>query len=264
MTDPTIVLRSIDGLQTGTCVIGDGHPVLALHGWGADLHSFWPVADLLGPLGYTVHLLDLPGFGRSDLPPHPWNVNDYVHFVVAYLDSCELDRVAILGHSFGGRIGLMLAAEHPERVSRMVLADSAGLRTPLSLRQHMRNWTARSARKLLDVLRLHTWRDRLQASYNRRYASEDYLTAGPLRETFVRVIQEDLASFAEKVTAPTVLIWGDQDKDTPLWQGRRLEQLIPDAGLIVFQGAGHYSYLERLNEYVRIVDHFLKQREQNA
>ncbi len=91
--------------------------------------SFWPVAERLAPLGYQVHLIDLPGFGQSDLPPQVWGVEDYQRFVVAYLDDRHLDRVAVLGHSFGGRIGLVLAAEHPERVSKMVLADAAGLRT---------------------------------------------------------------------------------------------------------------------------------------
>jgi pimeloyl-ACP methyl ester carboxylesterase len=71
------------------------------------------------------------------------------------------------------------------------------------------------------------------------------------------VIHEDLSSYAQRIQASTVLIWGDRDADTPLWQGRRLEQLIPDAGLIVFQGAGHFAYLERLNDTIRIVDHFL-------
>jgi pimeloyl-ACP methyl ester carboxylesterase len=104
---------------------------------------------------------------------------------------------------------------------------------------------------------LKTLRTRLQERYNQRYASDDYLNAGPLRDTFVRVINEDLTDCARRVQAPTVLIWGDQDDDTPLWHGRRLEELIPDAGLIVFEGAGHFAYLERLSDFVRIVDHFL-------
>ena len=73
----------------------------------------------------------------------------------------------------------------------------------------------------------------------------------------MQVIEEDLTPYARRVQAPTVLIWGDQDTETPLWQGQRLEQLIPDAGLIVFQGAGHFAFTERLADYVRIVDHFL-------
>jgi pimeloyl-ACP methyl ester carboxylesterase len=127
----------------------------------------------------------------------------------------------------------------------------------LGLRQQTRNILARVVRGSLETLRLDGWRARLQDMYNRRYASADYLAAGPLRDTFLRVIEEDLTPFAQRVQAPTILIWGDQDNDTPLWQGRRLEQLIPDAALIVFTGAGHFSYLERLNDYLRIVENFL-------
>jgi pimeloyl-ACP methyl ester carboxylesterase len=256
LSEPTVEIRIIGGLRTGTCVVGEGQPVLALHGWAGSIKSFWTVAERLAPQGYQVHLIDLPGFGQSSLPPQVWGVEDYMHFVVAYLDDCRLDRLAVLGHSFGGRVGLVLAAEHPDRVSKMVLADAAGLRTPLSLRKQARNFFARAIRQTLNAVGLDALRARLQDNYNRRYASEDYLNAGPLRETFLRVIGQDLTSYAARIKAPTVLIWGSQDTDTPLWQGRRLEQLIPDAGLIVFEGAGHFSYLERLHDFVRIVDHF--------
>jgi pimeloyl-ACP methyl ester carboxylesterase len=252
-----VIVRVLAGLNTATCVTGEGEPILALHGWGANIKSLLPVAERLAPLGYQVHMLDLPGFGESQLPPEPWSVADYMQFVLAYLDDCGLDRVAVLGHSFGGRIALMLAAEHPERVSKMVLMDAAGLRTPLTLKQQTRNFITRMLRIGLNKLHLTKLRTRLQEGYNRRYASEDYLNAGALRDTFLKVIHEDLSSYAQRIQASTVLIWGDRDADTPLWQGRKLEQLIPDAGLIVFQGAGHFAYLERLNDTIRIIDHFL-------
>ncbi|MBN1679709.1 MAG: alpha/beta hydrolase [Anaerolineae bacterium] len=257
MSKPVIERHSIQNLLAGVCVVGEGCPVLALHGWGGEIQSFWPVAERLAPKGYQVHLLDLPGFGKSDLPPEPWAVADYMRFVLAYLDANKLERVSILGHSFGGRISLMLAAKHPERVNKMVLAASAGLRTQPTLRHRILQIGARIIRQLLETLRLYAWRDRLQERFNRRFASEDYLTAGPLRDTFVRVINEDLTPIARQIQAPTVLIWGDQDTETPLWQGRRLEELIPDAGLIVFQGTGHFAYQQHIGDYIRIVDHFL-------
>lgn len=257
MSQPPIVYKTIDGQHTATCVVGTGRPVIALHGWKQTIESFWPVAAQLSARGYQVHILDLPGFGRSDLPPVPWGVSDYVHFVLAYLDSAGLAQVAILGHSFGGRIALMLAAEHPERVSKMVLAASAGLRTPPRLAQRIRGQMARLVSRTLERAGLISWRDSLRKWFNRQFASQDYLTAGPLRETMVRVIEEDLSPWAPRIQAPTVLIWGDQDTETPLWQGKRLEQLIPDAGLILFAGAGHFAYMERLGDYIRIVDHFL-------
>ena len=90
------------------------------------------------------------------------------------------------------------------------------------------------------------------------------LEAGPLQATFVRVVEQDLLPYAARVARPTLLIWGDRDADTPLWMGRQLEQTIPDAGLVVFQGAGHFSYLERLPDYVRIVHHFFSQQDEAA
>jgi pimeloyl-ACP methyl ester carboxylesterase len=257
LSEAPITRHTISGLQINRCIVGEGNPVVALHGWGGSVQSFWPVAERLAPEGFQVHLLDMPGFGQSDLPPETWGVLDYMRFVTAYLDDCRIERCHVLGHSFGGRIGLVLAAEQPQRVNRMVLANSAGLRSPLGLAQQTRNALARVVRGSLETLHLDGWRTRLQDMYNRRYASADYLTAGPLRDTFLRVIEEDLTPYAQRVQAPTILIWGDQDNDTPLWQGRRLEQLIPDAALIVFNGAGHFSYLERLNDYLRIVENFL-------
>ncbi len=256
MSEPPIETITVDGLQVGACTVGEGRAVLALHGWGGSIRSFWAVAEMLAPRGYQVHLLDLPGFGQSALPPKTWGVEDYTRFVVAYLDARGLARVELLGHSFGGRLGLVLAADYPQRVHKMVLANAAGLRTPLPLGRRLRNGVARALRHTLSARGLERLRAQLQERYNQRYASEDYLNAGPLRETLVRVISQDLADFAARVQAPTVLVWGDRDTETPLWQGRRLEELIPDAGLIVFQGAGHFSYLERLHDFVRIVDHF--------
>jgi pimeloyl-ACP methyl ester carboxylesterase len=261
MSDPVIQRRPIGGMQIGVCVAGEPNtnqpPIVLLHGWGAKLQSVWPVAEKLAPKGYQLHLLDLPGFGTSDPPPKTWGVTDYMQLVLAYLDETGLSRVALIGHSFGGRIALMLAAEHPDRVSKMVLANSAGLRTPVTIKQMTRNFMARSVRGALGKLGLESLQARLRERYNRRYGSEDFLNAGDLRETFLRVIALDLTDYATRVQAPTVLVWGDQDTDTPLWQGRKLEQLIPDAGLIVFKGAGHFSYLERLYDFIRIVDHFL-------
>lgn len=257
MSTLPVITQEIASLRTGVAVTGDGAPVLALHGWGGGVQSFWPVAQQLEPLGFQVHLLDLPGFGQTEAPPAAWGVADYMRFVVAYLDAAELERVAVLGHSFGGRISLMLGAEHPDRVSRMVLANSAGLRPAPGLAQQARTGLAKLVRGTLERAGLNDASARLRDQYVQRFASEDYLTAGPLRETFVRVVEQDLAPFARRIAAPTLLIWGDQDADTPLWQGQALERLIPDAGLVVFNGAGHFSYLERLTDYIRIVHHFL-------
>jgi pimeloyl-ACP methyl ester carboxylesterase len=259
MIEASTTFIEVQGIRTAQAVVGEGMPVLMLHGWGAHLGLMWPLAERLAPLGYRICLPDLPGFGQSELPPNGWSVHDYVGFVNAYLDHHALDAVYVVGHSFGGRLGLVLGAEHPERIVKMALANSAGVRPKPSRRGQIRLGAYRFARSSLNTLGLRHVANRLNAWYVDRYGSPDYKAAqGVMRETFVKVVNEDLLPYAARVKPSTLLLWGDQDDDTPLWQGQLLEETIPDAGLVVFEGAGHYSYLDRLGETVRILDHFFK------
>lgn len=189
-----------------------------------------------------------------------WSVYDYTHFVIAYLNCHHLDKVHLIGHSFGGRLGLILGADYPERIHKMALFDSAGIRPKTPLYQQLRLKSYKFAQNSLRVVGLRNIAEQLGAWYRKRYGSADYQnSSGVMRETFVKVVNEDLLACAARVKPSTLLFWGDQDEDTPLWQGKLLEKTIPDAGLVVFEGAGHYSYLDRLGDAVRTVDYFFKQ-----
>jgi pimeloyl-ACP methyl ester carboxylesterase len=259
MTDPTAQRNfiHIDGLSVAEAITGDpaAPPVVMLHGWGVSLDLVWPLAKQLAPLGYRVLALDMPGFGESDPPPQAWSVHDYVRFVLAYLDFHRLERVHLFGHSFGGRLGLVLGADHAERLRTMVLADAAGLHKRAPIHAQLRLRAYKAVRDNLKTVGLISISDRLRHAYNRRYGSSDFqAVSGVMRETFINVVNEDLRHYARRVAVPTLLLWGDQDGDTPLEQGQLLEQLIPDAGLVVYEGAGHYSYLERTAQVVRAID----------
>lgn len=235
-------------------------PVLALHGWGASRQLMLPVAERLAPLGYPVYALDLPGFGETPPPPTPWSVNDYAQFVLAALDALDIQQAHLIGHSFGGRISLVLGSTAPERISKLVLADSAGVPPKRSLAAHARLKTYKAARSGLEAVGAKDVSGRLRSWYSGRYGSADYQqTAGVMRETFVRVVNQDLRPNAARIQCPTLLFWGDKDEDTPLWQGEALEKLIPDAGLVVLAGAGHYSYLDKIDEFIRVTDFFFRQ-----
>jgi pimeloyl-ACP methyl ester carboxylesterase len=235
-------------------------PVLALHGWGASAALMEPVIERLGRLGHDALAFDLPGFGATPPPPVAWGVNDYAQFTLAALDALGIASAHLLGHSFGGRISLVLAAESPARVARLVLVDSAGVPpkpNPLAQTRLAAYKTVRSGLEAAGAANLSA---RLRGWYGRRYGSADYQqTSGVMRDTFVRVVNQDLRPHAARIQSPALLFWGDQDADTPLWQGRALEQLIPDAGLVVLAGAGHYSYLDKLDEFIRVTDYFLRQ-----
>ncbi len=259
MTEAPTTFTNINNIRTAQAIVGDGAPILMLHGWGVHLGLMWPLAERLAPLSYRVYIPDLPGFGQSAPPPGAWSVHDYVAFVVSYMDYHALDKAYFVGHSFGGRLGLVLGAQHPERILKMALADSAGVRSKPSLNGQLRQNAYKFVRHGLNKIGLRNLADGLSACYVERYGSPDYKSArGVMRETFVKVVNEDLLPYAARVKASTLLLWGDQDEDTPLWQGKLLEKTILDAGLVIFEGAGHYSYLERLGETVRILDHFFK------
>jgi pimeloyl-ACP methyl ester carboxylesterase len=260
MSDPTITFVEVMGIKTAQVVAGEGLPLLMLHGWGANISLLWPLAERLLPLGYKVYIPDLPGFGQSALPPTAWSVFDYANFVLAYMDCHQLDKIYLFGHSFGGRLSMILGAEHPERFVKIVLVDSAGVRskTPLTIR--VRTSFYKFIRESLNRMGQRKLANNLREWYGRRYASADYQNAsGVMRETFVKVVNEDLLPYAAQVTVPTFMFWGENDQDTPLWQGQLLEKTIPDSGLHVFRGAGHYSYLEQLADTMRIMDYFFKQ-----
>jgi pimeloyl-ACP methyl ester carboxylesterase len=249
----------IHGIKVAQAIAGEGTPVVMLHGWSANIGLVWPLAERLAALGYRVYALDLPGFGESNAPSTGWSVHDYVNFVLAYLDFHQLDKVYLFGHSFGGRLSLVLGAEHSERIIKMALADSAGVRSKPSLSGQIRLKGFRFAQNSLRTFGLKQQADRLRDWYTDQYGSADYKTAqGIMRETFVKVVNEDLLPFAARVKPSTLLFWGDQDMDTPLWHGQLLEKTIPDAGLVVWEGAGHYSYLERVADTAQVMDHFFK------
>ncbi|MCC6804125.1 MAG: alpha/beta hydrolase [Anaerolineae bacterium] len=271
MTAAEVTFSTIAGIRTAEVILSDkalsgqagrgaDHPILMLHGWGANLKLMQPLGARLAALGFGCYIPDLPGFGESDPPPVAWSVPDYTKFVVAYLDAHGLAQVNLFGHSFGGRLGLVLGAERPDRILRMALADAAGVPSKKAPTVDIRLRGYKAIRDGLYKVGAKGLADDLRQRYNRRYGSADFQAArGVMRETVVRVVNEDLRPYARRVTASTLLFWGDKDADTPLWQGQELEKLIPDAGLIVYEGAGHYSYLERLNETVKTVDYFFRQ-----
>jgi pimeloyl-ACP methyl ester carboxylesterase len=257
MTPSPVSFATVQNIRTAELAIGEGKPVLMLHGWGANSELIRPLAERLAPLGYRCYVPDLPGFGQTPPPSIAWSVHDYVKWVITYLDHHQLDKGYLFGHSFGGRLSLILGAEHSERFIKMALADSAGVRPKPSQSGQLRLKTYRLILNALQAIGLKRQADSLRDWYSNRYGSADYkAVSGVMRETFVKVVNEDLLPYAARVKAPTLLFWGDQDMDTPLWQGQLLEKTIPDAGLVIWEGAGHYSYLDRLADTLRVMDHF--------
>lgn len=260
MTEIPITYITIDELQIAQAIVGEGDPLVMLHGWGVDMALVWPLAQSLAPRGYRVYALDLPGFGKSDTPRTAWTVFDYAAFVVRYIEAQHLQRVYLFGHSFGGRLGLILGADHPQHIIKMALSNSAGVLPPKQVWPQARLRAYKAVRHALDTVGLERLSAALRQRYNQRYGSSDFRQlSGVMREIFVQVVNQDLVPQAARVPASTLLFWGDADEDTPLWMGQLLAQTMPDAGLIVHEGAGHYAYLDRLSQTAQVMDYFFRQ-----
>jgi pimeloyl-ACP methyl ester carboxylesterase len=254
------VTELIRGISVHCKVEGEGPPLLLLHGWGGQADSFAPVSRFFAAT-HTVYSLDFPGFGRSGPPPEPWSVNEYTALVDEWMGRLGLTNVPIIAHSFGGRVSILLASEYPRRVSKMVLTGSAGLIPRRKPSYYAKVYTYKLAKRMLRVrwvtALLRALGLDVEAFVRRRGGSADYRQLdGVMRGTFVRVVNQDLRPHLKHIRVPVLLIWGENDQDTPLAFGRIMEKEIPDAGLVVLQG-GHFVYLEQIDAFTRITSHFL-------
>ncbi|MDP8922620.1 MAG: alpha/beta hydrolase [Chloroflexota bacterium] len=253
----------IDGLRIACRTRGalDGTRPIAvvLHGWGASSAAVASIQACLADSHDSV-APDLPGFGASDPLPAVWGSEEYLAIITALLDQLGIRRANLLGHSRGGHFAFAFAARHPDRVDRLVLIDSAGIRGRRGAAYQARVLAFKAGRRVLQSRPLAGPRGApLRALFERRFGSADYRAAcGPLRGTLVRLVNDDARHLLPNVQAPTLLIWGELDDATPLVDGQLMERLIPDAGLVVFPGAGHFSYADDPGRFCRVVSHFLR------
>ena len=137
----------INNLNISYQVAGEGDRVVLLHGWGSEATSFQPVFEWLAQ-SHKVYALDLPGFGKSQLPHIPWNTSDYAQFIIAFLDKFDIPKAHFIGHSFGGRISIIVSAEYPEKVDKLILVDSAGIRPRRTAKYYLRVGMAKISKLL--------------------------------------------------------------------------------------------------------------------
>ena len=209
------------------------------HGWGQDHRAFLPLATALERRG-THSLVDFPGFGDSPPPPAAWSTADYADAMADWLATLPRAKRIWIGHSFGCRVGLQLAARHPDAVDGLFLVAAAGLqrtRTPLQQLKIKARVTAYKSLKFLPHLGIDT------TALRAKFGSADYRNAGPMRPILVKVVQEDLTDVARAVRCPVQLVYGELDNETPPEIGQRLAKLIPNAAVSVLPRFDHYTIL---------------------
>ncbi|MCM1370029.1 MAG: alpha/beta hydrolase [Candidatus Amulumruptor caecigallinarius] len=233
-----------------------GAPVVLMHGWGC---QFSTVRSIAAALEKEMHVynLDLPGHGKSQEPPTVWGVEDYTSLVEKFTTRLNIDSPALIGHSFGGRIAILMSSRNP--VKKMVLVDAAGIKPHRSLKYYAKVYSFKLGKKLLPVLLGKRRGEEAIARWRGKAGSADYRNSSPMmRAVMSRCVNEDLKSVMPSISASTLLIWGVNDTATPLKDAKYMEKHIPDAGLVAFENCGHYSFLDNAAGFRAVLREFFK------
>lgn len=241
---------------------GEGRPLILMHGWGCNLTTVRSIAATASRT-HRVLNLDMPGFGQSPEPDSVWDIDQYTELVNRFIDHLHLERPILAGHSFGGRVAIQLASQRKD-IDAVVLIDAAGIKPRRSLKYYYKVYTFKAAKRLSHLL---LGREKAEQRIERIRASRgssDYANASPrMRAIMSKVVNHDLTACLPKITAPALLIWGENDTATPLADAKKMERLIPDAGLVSFPGCGHYSFLDNPAQFAAVLHSFLQSRISN-
>lgn len=251
---------TVKGLKTEYITEGNenGTPVLLLHGWGSSYDVYKGVIAALSDRCRLI-ALNFPGCGNTQVMPKPWSLDDYCDFVTEFLSLIGVKDPVIMGHSHGGRTALRLAASGRLNPPKMVLFDAAGIIPEKTFKQKARIKTFKVIKKVLTLPVIRNFSSGALNAARRHFGSADYNSAPPvLRQTMVSLVNTDLSSEISNISCPTLLIWGENDTDTPLACAKTMEKLIPDAGLCVIKGTGHFSFCERPAQTASILRSFIK------
>lgn len=235
-------------------IFGTGEKaIIFLHGWRANKEVWQQVAyKLISLPAHKMYAIDLPGFGSSQVPKQPFTVGDYAEIVKGFVEKLDLKSVVIVGHSFGGRIGIKFAAKYPLLIEKLVLVDAAGFAMDGSKKITM-NFAAKIAKPFFKPKFMQGFRK----SIYKQIGAEDYVATPELQKTYVNVTAEDLTEDLKKINCSTLIITGENDKETPVEFGKRMQSLIPNSKFTILANAGHFSFLDNPDEFVSDLIKFL-------
>ncbi|MGZ3873781.1 MAG: alpha/beta fold hydrolase, partial [Mucilaginibacter sp.] len=202
------------------------------------------------------------GMGKSEEPKEAWGVEEYTQFIEEFFRLKNIVNPILAGHSFGGRVSILFASRNP--VLKLVLLDSAGIKPQRSLDYYLKVYSYKFVRNTLPVVVGRSKADEILESYRKKSGSSDYKNASVImRQVLVKTVNQDLKWALPLIKAPTLLIWGENDTATPVSDAKIMEKLIPNAGLVVLKNAGHFSFIEKLSEFLIILNNFLQADKKN-
>ncbi len=217
-----------------------------LHGWGQNIGMMKPIAKPF----YDTHrvlIIDLPGHGDSSLPSKSYELDEFVLIINKLLGKLKIKNPTFIGHSFGGKISLLYASKH--EINKLVLLASPFRKSTkkpcLPIRIFQKLKFLPGMKQLGEVLKS-------------KIGSDDYKRSTPvMREILVKHVNNDLTEDAKKIKCPTLIVWGTKDEAAPVSDAYALNELIKDSGIVIYDNATHYAYLEHLKNIIEVLKKFV-------
>jgi len=258
------VKTSINNLTVNYKIAGEGPAVLILHGWGGSSDSWLEVQKFLADENYTVIVPDFPGFGKSITPGQAWSIKEYIEWLNNFIKEIRTfhsfeEPFFLIGHSFGGRVAIRFAGLYPQRLKKLILCDSAGIKSEPDLKARIIFSLSKIGNAVFSPQILVRFKDALRNVFYFFIRNRDYVKAeGTMKETMKKVISEDLLSDLSNIQASTLVVWGKKDKIVPVKYAYVFEEKIKDCRLELLPEIGHSPHLEVPKKLSQIIIYFLK------
>ncbi len=233
-------MKGISYLQAGC-----GKDLVFLHGYLASKESFYPQIKYFSKF-YRVTAFDFPAFGKSDPIPTAYSVDDYCDRTESFLREMGICFPHIVAHSFGGRVAIKCLARRAQ-FDRVVLCGCAGIVPKRTLSYRVRVGAYKLVKRVAPRFA------------ERRFGSAEYRTLSPLmRESYKKIVNEDLREYAGKITRPVLFLNGENDRDTPLSSVKILHGRVKGSKLTVLKNCGHFCQLDDPLHFNLAVEEFFR------
>ncbi len=246
---------SIKGLEINYEVIGEGKPLLILHGWGSNSERWQKVGELLAKKGVKVIIPDLPGFGKSQSPSMAWGLDDYCDFIQEFVKLLNLEKFYLLGHSFGGALAVKYSLKFPDKIDKLFLVSAACFR-----RAAFREKLFYVIAKIFKIFSfLPGYQSFRKGFYKFIVRKSDYPYAeGVMKDIYLKIIKEDLSEILPEIQIPTIIIWGEKDDITKIKDACLINEKIKGSRLEIIPGANHDLNTKAPEELSESIKQFLK------
>ncbi|MCM1093543.1 MAG: alpha/beta hydrolase [Lachnospiraceae bacterium] len=247
---------TVDGAKVHYTDTGEGKPIVLMHGWGCDTTTLASIEKVALESCRVINI-DFPGHGKSPEPPAVWGVEEYTRVLEKIVEAEKLEHPSLLGHSFGGRVGILYSSRHHD-VDKLILVDAAGIKPKRSAKYYLKVYSFKLMKRWLYLTLGKKEAEARLDAMRAKAGSSDYARATPrMRAILSKVVNEDLKPVIPSIKASTLLIWGENDTATPISDARYMEAHIPGAGLVAFPGCGHYSFLDNPTQFAAVLRSFL-------